>query len=95
MTPDPIGRAANAAGVAQHDTNGDNERRTGDGGSGTARPHALRQRRHDVADGTASGRWRRSSTRERPRQLGPTEYALIALIVLGIAITMLMAILNP
>jgi hypothetical protein len=38
---------------------------------------------------------RRPSAPESWRRLGPLEYALIALIVLGIGITVAMAILNP
>ena len=36
-----------------------------------------------------------SAARERLRRLGPLEYMLLALIALGIAITITMAILNP
>jgi hypothetical protein len=35
-----------------------------------------------------------ATVRKRPR-LGPVEYTLMALIVLGVAVTILMAIVNP
>jgi hypothetical protein len=35
------------------------------------------------------------SSRRRPRRLGPLDYAILALIVLGIAITIVMALLDP
>lgn len=38
---------------------------------------------------------RRRSTSPRPRRLGPIDYTLLALIVLGVAITVAMAIVDP
>jgi hypothetical protein len=38
---------------------------------------------------------RRFSERPRLRQLGPVEYTLVALIALGVAVTIAMAIFNP
>jgi hypothetical protein len=42
-------------------------------------------------------RWRRvhSSCRRGLRRLGPLEYMLLGLVVLGIAVTVAMAIVNP
>jgi hypothetical protein len=48
-----------------------------------------RSRRHRTRMG------RRFSERPRLRQLGPVEYTLLALIVLGVAVTVAMAIFNP
>lgn len=69
------------------------------------KPHADAPQGHEHATGAqkrASGRRddrnrqpRGSLTRRPAPRLGPLEYALLTLIVLGIGITMTMAILNP
>jgi hypothetical protein len=78
--PSPGETADSAAEVGHH------SQPTGDGRTSQAEPVAVK-RQHEP-------RWRRFASPAR-RRVGSVEYALLALIALGVAITVVMAIVNP
>ena len=105
MTPEPNDRSFEPTrrGVADRETDAGGEIHStrGDGVEPLTTAAGGDIRRTGRYDGTREqvrdhGRRRGSSpTRRQSRRLGPLEYMLLALIVLGIAVTIAMAILNP
>ncbi len=106
MVPQPTDRLSEATrrGVADRegDAAGEIALIRGDGADPppvAAGGNVHRAERHDVAreKGRDHGRRRRrgAPARQRSRRLGPVEYTLLALIALGIVVTITMAVLNP
>jgi len=106
MVPEPTDQLSEATrqGVADRagDAAGEIAWLRGDGADAppaAAGGNLQRAERHDVAreKGRDHGRRRRrgAPARQRSRRLGPFEYTLLALIALGILVTITMAVLNP